>query len=237
MGHVLLVDDEPVVRQVLTRLLVRAGHEVTAVTTLAEARTNLASRLDEVVVADKNLPDGSGIELLRDDRHAPPVIITTGYASEVAARQALELGAFDFLRKPFEKLTDLSEAVARALATGRPLRPRGTTGGRIVLCMPGARGDAITDALGRADIKVRRVDGAEEISRALAVEPARAIICSESRSVVLAACVAGQQVRPKVPVTVVALRGALDEVVVALRAGACGYVVDLSPDELARRFA
>ena len=65
-SQVLVVDDEPDLRTLYELTLLREGHQVEAAGTLAEARQCLQSRQFDAVITDMRLPDGLGIELLRD---------------------------------------------------------------------------------------------------------------------------------------------------------------------------
>jgi two-component system response regulator PilR (NtrC family) len=107
-GPVLVVDDEESVRSLLGLLVQRAGAEAIAADSVAEARRLAAAHPGgglALAIVDKNLPDGSGLDLLRWLRESAPevpVMVVTGYGSAEAATQALRLGAFDYLLKPFE---------------------------------------------------------------------------------------------------------------------------------------
>lgn len=102
---VLLVDDEPVVIDVLSKLLKRKGVPFVTATTLASARAHLKKSPVACVVTDKNLPDGNGLELIREARVEQPhaaCILVTGFASTESAVEALRLGATDYIEKPFD---------------------------------------------------------------------------------------------------------------------------------------
>jgi DNA-binding NtrC family response regulator len=102
-GRVLVVEDEDAILQLLALLVRRGGAEAVLAGSVAEAQ-QLGDGID-VAVVDKNLPDGNGVDLLRWLRQtAPevPVLMVTGYASTESAAEALRLGAFDYILKPFD---------------------------------------------------------------------------------------------------------------------------------------
>ncbi|MFN4103412.1 MAG: sigma-54-dependent transcriptional regulator [Tepidimonas sp.] len=117
----LIVEDEPDLRQLYELALVKVGLAVDAVADLAQARARLAQRRYGALLTDVRLPDGSGLELLRDlarDGRGERVIVITAYGSADHAVEALKAGAFDYLTKPVAPAR-LRQAVATALAAGR----------------------------------------------------------------------------------------------------------------------
>lgn len=116
--RVLLIDDHAELRDLVARALVRDGHAVTAVASVAAARAALADAPAEVIVLDLGLPDGSGMDLcraLRAEGERTPILMLTAQG-EVARRvEGLEAGADDFLAKPFA----VAELRARVRALGR----------------------------------------------------------------------------------------------------------------------
>jgi two-component system response regulator PilR (NtrC family) len=118
MSNLLIVDDELGMRQFLTHLFQREGHEVTVAERGREAMTVLRKEPVDLIISDVRMPDMSGIELLRSARELRPdveVIMMTAFASVETAREAFLLGAYDFVQKPFDNDL-LKEVVARALA-------------------------------------------------------------------------------------------------------------------------
>jgi CheY-like chemotaxis protein len=110
--RVLVVDDEPVVCDVLSRLLKGEGFEVDAVMNAEDAIAHLKKRRYALLVSDKNLPRMSGLQLLTLARQEQPFIeavLITGYPSAEALLWAFAAGASEFLIKPFPDL-----AVVRA---------------------------------------------------------------------------------------------------------------------------
>ncbi len=101
MGDVLVVDDDPAIRDLVQAMLESRGHRVRHAETCADARRR-AQDFEGVVVLDVQLPDGLGPDLLPDlKRLAPtsPVVVLTGHGTGDLALSALRAGAFDFLQK------------------------------------------------------------------------------------------------------------------------------------------
>ena len=104
--HVLVVDDEPDVRELLAEYFRDRGHDVTVVTDGRAAVRAIegAPTRYALVITDLQLPGADGLAVLRAARTANPsayVIIITGYASLDSAIEAVRLGAYDYLTKPF----------------------------------------------------------------------------------------------------------------------------------------
>jgi CheY-like chemotaxis protein/glycine cleavage system H lipoate-binding protein len=115
---VLLVEDEPVVREAAARILRPEGLTLDRVEDVASALARLRRADHRLVVADLMLPGFSGFDLLdrvAGERPALPVILVTGYATLENALAAFKRGAFDFLPKPFD-VPELLGVVRRALA-------------------------------------------------------------------------------------------------------------------------
>jgi len=102
--RILVVDDDAVFREELTELLSDEGHTATAAASVARALEVLEHTEVDVVLTDLKMPRHGGLELLREVRHRWPrtfVVMVTGYATVETALDAMKLGAFDYLRKPF----------------------------------------------------------------------------------------------------------------------------------------
>ncbi|WP_108660917.1 response regulator [Acuticoccus kandeliae] len=119
---VLVVDDDPEIRDLLSRYLVSQGFRVEVAGDQAECLATLAEKAPDLVVLDVMLPDGSGLDLCRDlssRRPSTPVILLTALKEDVDRIIGLELGADDYLGKPFNprELTARIRAVLRRSAT------------------------------------------------------------------------------------------------------------------------
>jgi len=102
-GRVLVVDDEPDIRELLELTLVRMGLGVTAAGTVAEAKERLESERFDLCLTDMRLGDGDGVELVRHISSLGidlPVAVITAYGSAENAVAALKAGAFDYVPKP-----------------------------------------------------------------------------------------------------------------------------------------
>ena len=116
---ILLVEDTPSLSDLYATLLRRAGREVECAFTVAEARARHAETGHRIVLLDLMLPDGDGIDVLRDMRRRDPsvrAIVATSNGSINRAVEAMREGAFDFLVKPFDEAR-LLRAVELADAT------------------------------------------------------------------------------------------------------------------------
>lgn len=118
--RILVVDDEPAVQLVLERLFARMGYPVLSAKSVTEAKTLLARPWDLFLI-DKNLPEGSGVELaklVRERFPAAVIVLITGYATRESV-EALAGVVDDYVTKPFELghlrevLTGLVEAKKR----------------------------------------------------------------------------------------------------------------------------
>jgi DNA-binding response OmpR family regulator len=100
---VLVVDDEPIVRDVVIRYLERDGYRTMAAATGDDARALLERESADLVVLDVMLPGTDGLELCRwiRSRSAVPVIMLTARGDEADRIVGLELGADDYVTKPF----------------------------------------------------------------------------------------------------------------------------------------
>ncbi|MFA7270343.1 MAG: sigma-54 dependent transcriptional regulator [Sterolibacterium sp.] len=101
--RVLVVDDEPDIRELLDLTLARMGLAVDCVGSVAEARRLLSDRRYRLCLTDMRLPDGEGLELVRhivEHCRELPVAVITAYGSMENAVSALKAGAFDYLAKP-----------------------------------------------------------------------------------------------------------------------------------------
>ena len=114
-ARVLVVDDEPDIRELLEITLARMGLEAVSAADLAEAYAALATERLQLCLTDMRLPDGNGIELvehIQAEHPQLPVAMITAHGNVDSAIAALKAGAFDFISKPvsLEKLRTLVTA-------------------------------------------------------------------------------------------------------------------------------
>jgi two-component system response regulator PilR (NtrC family) len=138
---VLIVDDEADLRELLSLTLVRLGLDVDGAESLAQARDLLGRRRYALVLTDMRLPDGVGLDLVREvaqgkHRETVPIAVITAFGSPDNAVAALKAGAFDYLTKPvdLEQLRLLVRSALRELAPKAPLRsaPSGAALARLI---------------------------------------------------------------------------------------------------------
>jgi signal transduction histidine kinase len=100
--RLLIVDDHEATRTVLARLLTRGGQHVTTAASMEDARAAFSAEQFDVVISDLGLPDGSGLDLMRELRGQRPVagIALSGYGMENDLRQTREAGFYAHLVKP-----------------------------------------------------------------------------------------------------------------------------------------
>jgi DNA-binding response OmpR family regulator len=147
MATVLVVDDEPIVRDVVVRYLERAGFETVEADDGDRARSLLAQDTPDLVLLDVMLPGTDGLELCRwiRGRSAVPVILLTARGDEEDRIVGLDLGADDYVTKPFSP----RELVSRVRAVLRRVEAPDVPSERIVF------GELVVDAEKR---EVRRGD-------------------------------------------------------------------------------
>ena len=103
MPHALAVDDDPNFLSVLAELIEGQGFTTNTAFNLRDARAQVSHRTPDVALIDLYLPDGSGIDLLKELSTTPTeVVFMTGHADVESAVQALRLGASDYLTKPLD---------------------------------------------------------------------------------------------------------------------------------------
>jgi DNA-binding NtrC family response regulator len=123
MKNILVVDDEEIIRENLFRILTEEQYAVSTVATGKEGLDFIRQNEVDVVLLDLNLPDIHGIEVLKKARELDPellVIVITGYASIESAVDALKLGAYDYIKKPFK--ADAIKLILRLAMETRQLK-------------------------------------------------------------------------------------------------------------------
>ena len=125
VAHLLIVDDEPVILQILRAVFEDEPYRLTTVQSGQDARRVLDEQGCDILITDKNLPDLGGLELLRLAKDRDPsieVIVVTGYGSLETAITAMELGAYDYVLKPLNNVFEIRRKVERALDRQRIAR-------------------------------------------------------------------------------------------------------------------
>ncbi|MFZ5468307.1 MAG: sigma-54-dependent transcriptional regulator [Myxococcota bacterium] len=119
MTKVLVVDDETNLRKVLATMLRRTGYEVTAAADGEQGLAELEKNGADIVVTDLVMPKVGGMELLRSVNASHPdvpVIIITAHGTVDSAVEAIKLGAFDYITKPFDQ-AEIQAVIAKAART------------------------------------------------------------------------------------------------------------------------
>ncbi len=116
MSHILIVEDEPVIRGALRKLLERHDHSVTEAESVEQAQEKNLHQYD-LIISDLRLPGEPGTVLI-EQSNPTPVLIMTSYASLRSAVDAMRQGAVDYIPKPFDH-EEMLLAVERVLKEGR----------------------------------------------------------------------------------------------------------------------
>jgi DNA-binding NtrC family response regulator len=123
-GSILLVDDEEKILKTLGRVLRDEKYEVVEAPRAGEARELVARRPFDLMLVDNVMPEMTGLELVREivsstsDGDRPQIVLMTAHATVQSAVEAMKLGAFDYLQKPFD-IDELLVVVRRALEHAR----------------------------------------------------------------------------------------------------------------------
>lgn len=105
MARICVVDDKEILRESLSAALAREDHSVTTFADPVEALTQIKRHSFDLILADLKMPRMDGLTLIREIRAGgcdTPIIIMTAYATVSTAVEAMKLGAFDYIKKPFE---------------------------------------------------------------------------------------------------------------------------------------
>ncbi|HCP56367.1 MAG TPA: response regulator, partial [Pseudomonas sp.] len=117
MPHILIVEDETIIRSALRRLLERNQYEVSEAGSVQEAQERFSIPGFDLIVSDLRLPGAPGTELIKLSE-GKPVLIMTSYASLRSAVDSMKMGAVDYIAKPFDH-DEMLQAVARILRDHR----------------------------------------------------------------------------------------------------------------------
>ncbi|CDF86259.1 Transcriptional regulatory protein ZraR [Pseudomonas knackmussii B13] len=113
MAHILIVEDETIIRSALRRLLERNQYQVSEAGSVQEAQERYSIPSFDMIVSDLRLPGAPGTELIKLAQGIP-VLIMTSYASLRSAVDSMKMGAVDYIAKPFDH-DEMLQAVARIL--------------------------------------------------------------------------------------------------------------------------
>ena len=151
MSEILVVDDEPGIRELMREILEEEGYEVRMAENGVSARNALEDKVPDLVLLDIWMPDVDGVTLLKEwktqGRLTMPVVMMSGHGTVHTAVEATRLGAFDYLEKPIA-YKQLLETVKKAM-DAKPSRPT-TTGDLSAL----GSGDAIRRLTQRLNLAV-----------------------------------------------------------------------------------
>ena len=121
MANILIIEDDEVFSEILVMHLEDRHHAPQTAHTLQQARQLLAENIPDAILLDQQLPDGFGIDILKEvceQSPHPPVIMITGVSDNTLAIQAMGLGAHDFIRKPMDEI-ELDTTLSNALKSHR----------------------------------------------------------------------------------------------------------------------
>ncbi len=147
MAKVVIIDDESAILELMTKLVRSTGHHVTGCLTGTEGLAAIRSQKPELVIVDLRIGDVNGLDIVnmcREDFPSTAVIMVTGHGSIETAVEAMRLGAFDYLTKPFD-LGDLVKTVNQALQHD-PSSAASVTAANVV-----SRGSSSSKLIGHSD--------------------------------------------------------------------------------------
>ena len=120
--YILVVDDEPDIRQLVSEILEDEGYQVETAENAKQAREKWSLRKPELVLLDIWMPDEDGISLLKTWQDSGnlccPVIMMSGHATIETAVEATRLGAYDFIEKPLS-MAKMLLTIENGLRTGK----------------------------------------------------------------------------------------------------------------------
>ena len=124
--RVLIVDDDEVCREILQDAIQKEGVEVVLASDGIEALERLSEDPSDILISDLNMPRMDGLTLLKNARQKHPHILTiiiTGYGSLQSAIEAIRLGAYDYIQKPF-KIEEITVATRNAIDKVRSVKEK-----------------------------------------------------------------------------------------------------------------
>jgi two-component system phosphate regulon response regulator OmpR len=172
-AHLLVIDDDTRLRDLLQRYLSEQGFRVTTAKDAADARAKLKSLTFDLLVVDIMMPGESGLSLTRTLREQSqvPILLLTAMSETGDRIEGLSSGADDYLSKPFEP----QELVLRINAILRRVRPPLETGADLCVTFGQFSFDTQREELRRGDSTVRLTAAEASLLRALARRPGKAL--------------------------------------------------------------
>src|SRR5271168_645219 len=155
--HLLVVDDDRRIRALLSRFLLGEGYRVSTAETAGDARAKLAGLKFDLLILDVMMPGESGFDFARSIRISStvPILMLTARDEKESRIMGLEIGADDYLAKPFEP-RELSLRVANILKRAQPPRVQTTSAGETVPRQALAgNGEAVSERT--VDVQVNRL--------------------------------------------------------------------------------
>ena len=125
MARIVIIDDDPAILELMLQVSRRLGHVASAHATGRQGLAAVEAEKPDLLLVDLKIPDWNGLRIIEECRKRHPemaVVMVTGYGSVETAVEAMKLGAFDYLTKPFDP-EDLQRIIAKALE-----RERGISG-------------------------------------------------------------------------------------------------------------
>jgi two-component system response regulator PilR (NtrC family) len=104
-GKILVVDDEKSMREILEIFLKNEGYSVSVANNGETATAEIKKDIYDLIITDMKMPKVSGLELLRNVKQIAPnsvVVIVTAFGTTESAVEAMKLGAYDYIQKPFQ---------------------------------------------------------------------------------------------------------------------------------------
>jgi CheY-like chemotaxis protein len=117
MARILIIDDDPAMVSVISDICQERGHQTVVYGSGSKALENLVSHAPQLVITDLRMDKVGGLDILRECRESlpqTPVILITAYKTVETALEAMKLGAYDYITKPF-KVDELQLTIQRAL--------------------------------------------------------------------------------------------------------------------------
>ena len=131
MNTILIIDDEPIIRKLLARMMELEGYEVFQAADRASGLKLLTAKTPQLVLCDVFLPDGNGVEMVKEIKELQPeteVILLTAHGNIPDGVQAIKNGAFDYITKGDDN-NKIIPIISRAMEkiNSRPVQPSGST--------------------------------------------------------------------------------------------------------------